>query len=204
MDKPLLTGGSGLLGQELQKYLNCYAPTHEEMDITWPIEHKNYSLIIHSAAYTDVPKAEVEKKKCYDINVLGTLNLVRAFPNTPLVFISTEYTLNPVNFYSLTKKWAEDYIKQYHKNYLIIRTLFKPSPFPFEGAFRDQHTQGDFVDVIAPLIVTAIMAWDGISKEIHLGTGRKTIYDLAKRTRNVYSISVDEIKDVKLPKDYLI
>ena len=68
----LLTGGSGLLGTELQKYLDCDIPTKEELDITkeirWPT---NYSLIVHCAAYTDVVKAEKEPDKCYDVNFFG-------------------------------------------------------------------------------------------------------------------------------------
>ena len=34
MKNILLTGGSGLLGRELQKYREYIAPTHREMDIT--------------------------------------------------------------------------------------------------------------------------------------------------------------------------
>jgi len=205
MDKVLLTGGSGLLG----KYLKVEAdrPTHSEMDITkpivrwdkdYPVGHlPQYDLIVHCAAYTDVQGAESNKGKCFDVNVKGTLNLLEAYPNTPIVYISSEYAHKPKNFYSLTKYFAEELVKQ-HPNYLIIRTLFKATPWPFEKAFTDQWTQGDYVDVIAPLIDEEIRDWSGKGKRtIYIGTGRKTIYELAKITKP--DVIPNSIKDMKVP-----
>jgi dTDP-4-dehydrorhamnose reductase len=209
-----LTGGSGLLGTELQKYLECDAPTHKQVDITDSgIKGSKgiYDLIIHCAAYTDVVLAEKEPTKCLDINVFGTLNLLRAFPEVPFVYISSEYVKNPVNFYSKTKQLAEEIIElesmpyEGGRSYLIIRTLFKPNPFPWDKAFIDQYTQGDYANIIAPLIVKEIKKWNKInSKIVYVGTGRKTIYELAIRTKpGVKKVSVNDIKEVKLPKDYL-
>jgi dTDP-4-dehydrorhamnose reductase len=204
----LLTGSTGLLGKYLMKYFNNIdMPSHEEMDITKvPLKPAliDYDLIIHAAAYTDVVKAETEREKCFDTNVIGTMNMIAKAKSIPFVFISTEYAHNPQNYYSLTKAFAEDLIKHFGDRYLIIRTLFKPSPFPFEKAFIDQYTQGDYVPVIAALIAAEIKRWDRrTSKTIYVGTGRKTIYDLAKITKpDVGKMSVDDVKEVKLPKDY--
>ena len=120
------------------------------------------------------------------------------------MYISTEYVYNPVNWYAQTKKMAEALVVTGVNPYLIISTLFKPSPFPFEKAFIDQYTMGDYVDVIAPMIVDEIKRWDRkTNKLVDVGTGRKTIFELAKRTRpDVKPCSVDDIKGVKLPKDY--
>jgi len=203
--KILMTGGSGLLGRELQKYIYCYAPPHVELDITKEIEYNRDEpeLIIHCAGYTDVVMAEKEKEKCFKVNFFGTKNLVDRFINVPIVYISTEYIYNPVNFYTYTKYEAEKYIRTVSKNFMIIRTLFKPNPFPYEVAFTDQYTRGDYVDVIAPLIVSAIVRWDKVSPRIYdVGTERKTIFDLAKRTRAVMEGSVDDVDGEKLPKDY--
>lgn len=204
--KILLTGGSGLLGTELQKHLRCYAPSSKELNILHCKRFKyDPDIVIHSAAYTDVPKAEKQRKLCYDLNVLGTVKLLNKYPSAYFIFISSEYANNPVNFYSHTKLWAEQMVQGIRKteqNYLIIRTLFKPKPFPFPNAFIDQYTIGDYVDVIAPMIVDVITRGErGI---VSIGTGRKTIYQLAKQTRpDVAMISVNDIKEVKLPKDYL-
>ena len=196
-----MTGGSGLLGQEIQKHIGVFAPSSKEFNILYPHNiDREYDVVIHSAAYTDVTKAETDRKTCFDVNVNGTINMLKLFPEAYFVYISTEYCNNPVNFYSYTKLWGEDLVKK-HKNHLIIRTLFKPNPFPYEYAFIDQYTQGDYVDVIAPMIVKEIIL--GSQGTITLGTGRKNMFELARRTRpDIKGIMVDDIKGVKLPKDY--
>ena len=201
----LLTGGSGLLGAELRKLLNVFAPSHKDLDITKPETLTgDYEIIIHAAAYTDVVKAETDKEDCFRVNVTGTLNLLKAYPDSNFVYISSEYSYNPVNYYSETKLAGETAIKVFAKRYLIIRTLFKPNPFPYVKAFNDQYTQGDYVDVIAPLIAKEIKNWNQENKTVYVGTGRKTMLELARRTRpDIKAISVEDIKNVKLSKDYI-
>ncbi len=201
MNKVLLTGGSGLLGRYLK--IKADRPSHRDLDITKKIKPKKYDLIIHSAAYTNVQGAETDQMQCFNVNVKGTLNLLNTYPNVPFVYISTEYAYKPVNFYSLTKNFAEELVKR-HPNFLIIRTLFKVNPWPFEKAFIDQITNGDYVDVIAPLIEKEIMEWSRKGKRfVYIGTGRKTIYELAVRTKpNVIPNSIKEMK-VPIPADYM-
>lgn len=200
----LITGGQGLLGKEIQRYIMGTAPTHQEMDIndyTALEKYKDASMVIHCAAYTNVAKAEIDKEECFKTNVIGTMRLCNVFRNAYFIYISSEYVKNPVNFYSQTKMWAEWQVQKLPKH-LIIRTLFKPNPFPYEYAFVDQYTQGDYVDKIAPMIVAEVMA--GRKGIVEIGTGRKTMFELARQTRpNIKGISVDDVKDVKLPKDYL-
>ncbi len=198
--KVLLTGGSGLLGRHLR--IKADRPSHGELDITKPIEPGTYDLIIHSAGYTNVEKAEKDKGECFAVNISGTFNLLNAYSTTPFVYISSEYAYQPVNFYSLTKYLGEELVKR-HDNYLIIRTLFKARPWKYPRAFVDQFTQGDYVDVIAPMIEDEIARWGGKGKRlVYVGTGRKTIYDLASQTRDVEPIVLKSIKGVRLPSDY--
>lgn len=201
----LLTGGSGLLGRHLK--LQADRPSHQEFDITKTISTQwltDYDLIVHCAAYTNVEKAEIDKMECFDVNVRGTLKLLNLFPKTPFVYVSSEYAHKPVNFYSLTKSLAEQLVTYHTAPYLIIRTLFKPRPWKYPYAFKDQWTLGSYVNDIAPKIDEAIMNWDKKSKLIYIGHGgRKTMYDLAIETRlDVIPNSVDDIKTVRLPKDY--
>lgn len=205
----LLTGGSGLLAHYLRGEFDFDAPPSSVLDITkFETIKGQYDLIIHCAAYTDVVKAEKEPSKCFNVNVIGTLNMLNAFPGVPFVYISSEYANNPVNFYSWTKLAGELSVIASRRRHLIIRTLFKPVPFPFDKAFGDQWTQGDEITIIAPLIAGAIIAWNDIwmrrsSETIYIGTGRKRIIDIARKSNpNVGECSVDDIKDVVLPKDY--
>jgi dTDP-4-dehydrorhamnose reductase len=200
--KYLITGGSGKLGTELKKHLKGHYPPHKEFDVTKFAAAVDFDFIIHMASYTNVDKAEVERFKCIRINVEGTYNLLRHFSHKPFVFISTEH-VNAEGVYWQSKLIGELLVKNLAKNYLIIRTLFKPNPWPFEYAFSDQFTQGDYVDVIAPLIAEKIKKWDCKSKIVYVGTGRKSIFDLAKRTKP--DVKPNSVKDVPLkrPKDYL-
>lgn len=198
----LVTGGSGRLGTELKKYLKAQYPTRKQLDITKIHKAPLCDLVVHMAAYTNVDKAETERFECFNINVGGTHQLLNHYHNTLFVFISTEHA-EAEGVYFQSKLIGELLLKNLAKSYLIIRTLFKPNPWPWEYAFTDQMTQGDYLDVIAPLIAKAIQNWDGKSKTIFVGTERKSMFELAKRTKpNVKPNSVEDLP-LKRPKDYL-
>lgn len=210
----LLTGKSGLLGTELQKIMKFdYTPSHKELDITdfvnvyTYLEDKQVNLIVHCAAYTAVESAEDNKQECYDVNVIGTKNLMKF--NIPMIYISTEYVFggtcglykekslpSPINFYAMTKLYGEMCVS----DGLIIRCLFKERPWKYSKAFTDQWTSGDYVDVIAKEIKLAIENRGMLPEIIHIGTGRKSIYDLASQTRDVEKVS-RYISKTTLPKD---
>lgn len=206
----LLTGGAGLLGRELQKLLPMFAPSHQLFDILNPILPKKVDLIVHAAAYTDVAMAETERELCYKTNVIGTRNL--ASLGVPMLYISTEYVFdgekgnydegdypNPRNFYALTKLLGE--YESRRTRSVVVRCLFKPRPFEHACACVDQFTSGDYVEVIAKEIALAIEKFRELPPTIHIGTGRKSTYDLAKQSREVIPITVESIGLVRLPKD---
>lgn len=195
----LLTGGSGLLGTELQKHIECWAPSHAEFDVTNPPKKlpDNIHMIVHAAAYTDVVKAETDIGGCAYVNVTGTRKMAQL--KKPFVLISTEYvfdgergnyketdiTKRQVNNYATTKWMAEQRLPHDSKKSLIIRTVFKPRPFEHQKACIDMFTSGDYVDVIAPMIAKAIKmfeSWPNGNHILHIGTGRKTVFELAKKT----------------------
>lgn len=206
-DRILITGGTGKLCAELKKHLDGDYTSSADLDFTKKIERGDYDLILHIGAYTDVKKSEFEEKeKCFMTNVYGTFNLVQTYKDVPFIYISTEYAENPIGVYALTKKLGEEIVKT-HSKHLIIRLLFKPNPWPFEKAYIDQYTLGDYVDVIAELLAKRVKSWDKQKSGLeYLGTGRKTMFELAKRTRpDVEPNSVqDYIKQtgVKIPTDY--
>lgn len=230
-----LTGGSGVLGTELQRHLSCMAPSSKELDITsvWKVDKiaeelkGKIDVVIHSAAYTDVPKAEVEKDKVRLVNLLGTENIACSFAYCRIVYISTDYVYDgisgnyketdkdpPYEFFSYKQpevekqflnyyaysKWRGEEFFDLDKD-LIIRTSFKPNvPWAYEKAFDDLYTSADYVDIIAPKI--ASLAKSNLTGIINVGTERKSIYELAKRRNpNVKPMSKNEITSVKLPND---
>ncbi len=203
----LVTGGTGRLAAELKKHLEGHYVGTKDFDFTKDIPKKEYDLILHIGAYTDVRKAEFEdKEKCFMVNTYGTFNLTQHYKDTPFIYISTEFAEYPYCVYALTKKLGEEIVKT-HPAHLILRTLFKPNPFPFAKAYIDQYTQGDYVDVIAELLAKRVIEWDRKTCSLeYLGTGRKTMFELAKRTRpDVEPNHVDDYvteTGVFIQKDY--
>lgn len=204
MNKILLTGGFGRLGTELRKYLDTTSPTLDEMDILKPETYiqEDFDMIIHCAAYVDLVKAEKEDKiLCYMTNVLGTKWLREFYKYSKFIYISSEYASNPVNWYSWTKLWGENVVKETDGNYLIVRTSFRPRPFQHIKACVDQWTIADYVDIIAPKIIEVLYK----SGTVWIGTKRKTTYELAKQTKpDIEPCLVEDIKEINLPKDYIL
>jgi len=82
-------------------------------------------------------------------------------------------------------------------NFLLIRTSFKPRPFPYPEAITTQTGNFDYIDVISALIIKLINA--GAAGVYNVGTDKKTIYELAQRTRNV--VPVDRTLHESMPTD---
>ena len=212
----LLTGGSGTLGSELRKHIDCEAPSHSVLDIRRPLNLvRSYDLIIHCAGYTDVAGAEKNKALCEATNIVGTMNVcVAAAENkAKVVYISTDYVYpgttgnyketdntKPINFYSYSKWMGENTIQTYRYNWLIMRTSFKPSVWPYEYVFNDIFTSADYVDIIAEKIAFVINSGEcGI---YNVGTERKNLYELAKRRNpNVRPVSSKDWSAVAMPRD---
>ena len=204
--RTLLTGGSGRLGRELKERLpDLLCPTSKELDITCPdsisaaLERLQPQLIVHAAAYTDVAGAESDRQLCWQVNVAGTRNLVRAAWERKLAFIhiSTDYVFfgdagmyregdppGPTrNYYALSKLTAEEVVRVL-EHHLVIRTSFRPRAWPYPVAFDDLFTSQDYVDVIAPDIALAIERLNEIPfSTLHIATERKSVYDLARKRK---------------------
>lgn len=217
--KILITGGSGALGSCIKRLIKCDTPDRDELNVVdfkkclSAIKKYNPDIIIHCAAWTNVAGAETNKKGCWQTNVEGTENMVKAAAGRRFIYISTHYVFDgdkgnykendipsPVNFYSLTKLIGETIVKQYD-NTLIIRTGFKKDgPWQYKNAFADQWTCADFASERAPTIIKAVLMTK-LTGVIHISGRRKTIYELAKRVSpNVGKMSINNVP-VKLPRD---
>jgi len=216
MVKLLITGNKGLLGTELIKHLDLkefeiFGLDRPEFDITKKDSVKEAfkkfqpEVVLHLAAYTDVAAAEYARRECYQTNVHGTELIATRAPF--LIYMSTEYVFdgekgdyhessipNPVNFYSLTKLLGE-FKAERARRYCIVRTLFKPRPFEHPVACTDMWTSGDYVDVMAKKLALAILNYKTLPKVLHLGTGRKNLFELASQTKK----DLKPIKRISLP-----
>ncbi|MER3479643.1 MAG: NAD(P)-dependent oxidoreductase [Meiothermus sp.] len=220
----LLTGGSGRLGTALRALMpGLIAPPRGELDVTDPesvrqaLERHQPQAIVHAAAYTDVAGAERERELCWRVNVEGTRNLARAALERGLfvVHISTDYVfwgdvggyreddpLGPVrNYYALTKLVAEEAVRALPRH-LVIRTSFRPSPWPYPVAYTDLYTGQDYLGVIAPEVALALGHLAQIPFDtLHIATERKSAYELARRTRPDVRPGLRADSPVALPED---
>lgn len=131
--KIVITGAKGQLGQEMQlafKSEKIFPFNKTTLDVTKErvvnevVSRIKPDIIIHSAAYTNVEKAETEPEKAFETNLIGTVNIAKAAEKTKaqLLFLSTDYVFdgkktspyevndnkNPLNIYGLSKSAAED------------------------------------------------------------------------------------------------
>lgn len=151
MKKLLVTGCNGQLGRAINKQ---YANTEyelvntdvAELDITnvdavvrMMKEVKPYA-IINCAAHTGVDACETDQDNAYRINAIGPRNLSIAATEVgaKMVHISTDYVfegngtkpytefdaVNPQGMYGYTKLGGENFVKDFAKDYFIIRTAW--------------------------------------------------------------------------------
>lgn len=147
--KVLVTGVKGQLGYEVVKRLNSLGIENlgvdiDDFDITDKKQTEDFivnyrpDVVVHCAAYTAVDKAEVEKEKCYKINVEGTKNIAEVCKkiDSKMVYISTDYvfdgegtepqkedkTTAPVNYYGYSKEQGEKNVRDLLEEHFIIRT----------------------------------------------------------------------------------
>lgn len=161
--KILITGSNGLLGQKLVNQIvndNHYhliatargnnrlhqssEYVFETMDITNELEvlsiinkHKP-SIIIHTAAMTNVDQCELEKENCWDQNVNAVKYLISACENVNchLIHLSTDFIFDgisgpyhenskahPLSYYGESKLRAEELILASKISYTIVRTV---------------------------------------------------------------------------------
>ena len=159
----VLTGGTGTLGSELKPLLEergsfVIAPTRGEMDINNGHSVSKFfaegrgrgcDMLIHCAAYTDVPNAQLpaNHRKVINTNILGTgyLSSWAKQNHFKMVYISTDYVYEGTKGDALTK------------------------------VFTDVYTSKDWVDIIAGKIIDKL----GDTGVYNVGTERKSLKDLA-------------------------
>lgn len=152
--KVFVTGVNGQLGHDvilelnkrnIQSFSSDLSNSQYNLDITNKEEVNSLLLslkpdvIIHCAAYTQVDKAEDDKDICYQVNVIGTKNLVEVASklDSTFIYISTDYVFgdntntphkpddtnfNPLNVYGFTKLEGEKIVSKLLSKYYIVRT----------------------------------------------------------------------------------
>ena len=146
MKKILITGGAGTVGSSfINKYYNNYKfynVSRNEMQIAklkqnFPkvksfladicdldsminiFEKVQPDIVIHAAALKHINLAEENASKATEVNIVGSLNIIKASirAEVPLTIgISTDKACNPDSIYGYSKKIMETMFTQHHNN----------------------------------------------------------------------------------------
>jgi len=222
MKKVFITGGSGALGKALISHMSSnfqiLAPSSNECNILdysrLELIINNFSpdIIIHLAAFVDSFGCENDIKKSLDINVIGTINLVKICSNLKckFIYVSSEYVfggrkgnykvtdrLDPINVYGKTKS-ASEYIVSILPNHQIIRAPFIRQVY--SKVFTDQYCSRYFLDEVIEKIVKNV--FENKEKIVHISSKRTSLYDLyLKKGIKAEPITMSDEQKKTLPKD---
>jgi nucleoside-diphosphate-sugar epimerase len=150
----LLTGANGFLGKIIIKTLEkehlilTLSRNSGEyricLDKQIPNFHHSFVLVVHAAGKAhSVPRTAKEKQQFYEVNVLGTLNLLKGLEKAGVpdqfVFISSvsvygqefgndikeEHKLQAKDPYGLSKIEAESLVTEWCKNHNVVCTILR-------------------------------------------------------------------------------
>ncbi len=199
--KNKLVIGDGLLGKEIIRQTNWdyISRKKDGIDIRDLDSYKNYldgyDEIINCSACTDT--YDKDKTTNWETNYKAVVDLVDFIIDTDkkLIQFSSDYVyaksiqnasendvpIHDGNWYSYSKVISEPYIELRLDNYLIIRSTHKPKPFSFDKGLISQVGNFDYIDVACGIYIDLI---NGDAQGIYnVGTELKTMYDLAKQTK---------------------
>jgi dTDP-4-dehydrorhamnose reductase len=179
--KILLLGSNGFLGKKLWSHFKKFphqivTPTHAMLDIcdksgvNHVFEKTSPELTILAAAFTNVDGCERDKESAYNVNVLGTKNIIEACRRheSRLVFFSTDFVFdglrgnyneedepNPQSYYGKTKRLAEEAIETSGLDFIIERVSVlygyndSSDKLTFERWFKKSLEEGKPINVVS-------------------------------------------------------
>ncbi|MBI4399974.1 SDR family NAD(P)-dependent oxidoreductase [Candidatus Micrarchaeota archaeon] len=231
----LITGGAGFIGSHLcEKYVNkgdtviCYDNflNGSLTNIRHLLQHKNFKLIngdvrsyeqlekiisgvdvvIHLAAQIHVDRSIVEPKLTYDINVLGTLNvleLARIYDVEKVIHASTSevygsaetvpmdetHQLNAPHPYGASKIAADRMCSAYYKTYGLNVAIMRP--FNIFGPKQKDSGYGGAISIFTKRVLSG-------QPPIIYGDGKQTRdYTYVEDIVTGYDLILNNKKDLK-------
>ena len=156
----------------------------------------NYDTIFNCIGYTKTYSNE--KDTHINTNFKAVIGLVNYCNQTDkkIVHVGSDYIYsnskenateddvpsNCNNWYSYSKLLGDGYVQAMAKDYLLIRTSFKPKPYPYPKATIQVGNFG-YVDEIASLIIKLVKG--NANGVFNVGLEKSTMFDFASRTREV-------------------
>lgn len=202
--------------------------------------YKDIDAVISTVALTDVDFSERNPDKSYQITFNSCKNIVDACRkfDIPFLFVSTndvfdgvrglydeDATPSPINYYSIHKLMAEEYVKNNLDDYMIIRASLLETYSSFKSStlisnifdssktgkelrlFKDSFNSPVHISTISDILLNRDL-WDS-AKTIHVCSDRVSKYDLGifsqailNKKLSIEPISIDDFDFfAKRPKD---
>ena len=209
--KVLLIGGEGTLGSSIVKskvFKNLDRPKKKDLNLLKESSinkflQNRYNLIINCAAVARMKDCEKNPLKAIQVNIFGTLNLVKEIKKyeknfkkkTKLIHISTDgvyasikgnYSenspLKPYNIYGWTKMCSESIVKILD-SYIIIRTrFFDKTNIRFNTAATDIFTSMiEVQDLVKEIKYMSLKNFNGV---INIGGKRRSDFENYKKFKS--------------------
>ena len=206
-----MIGSKGMLGKDLMGVLPSSFPDDEvigwdiedidiqkEEDTATQIEKLQPHIVIHVAAYTDVDGCELDEEKAFAVNAEGTKHITLAASRcrAKVVYLSTDYIFDgnkrepylendlpsPLNVYGRSKLKGEQYIQEWMKDALIIRTqwLYGSYGKNFVTSILQQATEKKVLSIVNDQVGSPTYTAD-LAKAISIliGVGARGIFHVA-------------------------
>ena len=232
--KILITGGTGQLGATLTEYLKEYYEvfsTSYNSENAVDITNKNEvdialskiepDCIINCAAFTNVDKNEIDRKRAYSVNVEGIKNIISCSnKDTKIIHISSDYvfdgsrasfkeedTPNPLSYYGKIKLESENILRSSRRAYLIFRSsvIYNDSHPNFYTWVYNSLLNGERIKVVTDQISNPTWTWS-LSEVIYKsllnnlegifhygGNDILSRYDFALKIADIFSFNSDNI-----------
>ena len=173
----LVTGGDGQLARALTRAppqkIELWAPNRAELDIcdtnklASQLDDFHPDLIINTAAYTNVDRAEQQPDKANQVNAaaVGSLAFLCAERDIRIIHLSTDYVFpgtgnephkpndptQPVNQYGKSKREGEELLLASGAECLIIRTgwLYAPWGHNFLASMRKLMVEKQILEIVS-------------------------------------------------------
>jgi len=177
-----VTGSTGRLGKEIHKLRPNFVALGHDVTSFWGISG-GFDTLIHLAAMTHVPTCERERDLAWKVNVVGTANAVEWCLRTgcKMVYMSSSYAVNPVNWYGRTKRCGE-IIASHAAGGLIVRSQFKERPYPYNIAPTDAYARAMYADEVANELVKLVEG--ETSGIVGIWGKRRSLFDFARESRS--------------------
>jgi len=136
--KVLITGSEGFIGKHLHKLYPDADCIDKALgtDILDNLPDKNYDIVFHLAACHHIASGEANPEKFILTNCWGTTKLMRTYPNSRFINISSSAASKVQSVYGATKAFTE-LIGNTHNNCLSVRfyNVFGEGQLVEGGAF---------------------------------------------------------------------